>query len=122
MINEIAYTAYPSDDVARARAWYEQHLGLEFAGPYMEDGVEKYNEAHIGGGCFSLMASEWVRREPGSAAGIVFEVDDIEDAVRGLRAKGVAVEEIFETPVCRQTSFSDLDGNRVSIHQRNAGR
>jgi predicted enzyme related to lactoylglutathione lyase len=68
------------------------------------------------------MWSEWVGREPGSAAGIVFEVDDIEDAVRSLRAKGVVVEEIFETPVCRQTSFSDPEGNKVSIHQKNAGR
>jgi predicted enzyme related to lactoylglutathione lyase len=122
MIKHIAFIAYPSNDVAGTRAWYEEHLGLEFAGPYVEDGVEKYNEAHLGDACFSLMASEWVGREPGSAAGVVFEVDDIEATMRALRANGVIVEEIHETPVCRQTSFADPEGNKVSIHQKNAGR
>ncbi len=96
MITEIAYTAYPSNDVAGTRAWYEKMLGLEFAGPYIEDGLEKYNEAHIAGGAFSLMASEWVGREPGSGAGVVFEVDDIESAMRFLRDKGVTLEGMFD--------------------------
>jgi predicted enzyme related to lactoylglutathione lyase len=118
MIKDIAYTAYPSNDVAGTRAWYEETLGLEFAGPYVEDGVEKYNEAHLSTGCFSLMASEWVGREPGSAAGIVFEVDDIDDATRSLRAKGVAVEDLFDGPVCRQTSILDPEGNKITLHQK----
>jgi hypothetical protein len=57
MIKSIAFVAYPSDDVAGTRAWYEGMLGLVFAGAYVEDGVEKYNEAHLGNGSFSLMAS-----------------------------------------------------------------
>ncbi len=118
MIKDIAYTAYPSNDVAGTRAWYEDTLGLTFAGPYVEDGVEKYNEAHLTNGCFSLMASEWVGREPGSAAGIVFEVDDIDDAARSLRAKGVALEDLFDGPVCRQASFADPEGNKVTLHQK----
>lgn len=47
MIKDIAFTAYPSNDVAGTRAWYEKCLGLEFARPYCEDGVEKYNEVHF---------------------------------------------------------------------------
>lgn len=120
MIKSIAYTAYPSDDVAATRAWYERVLGLTFAGPYTEQGVEKYNEAHIDDGCFSLMASEWVGREPGSAAGVFFEVDDIEATVDDLRAKGVAVEDIWDGPVCRQTSLCDPEGNKISLHQKKA--
>ncbi len=122
MIKDIAFSAYPSNDVAGTRTWYEECLGLRFAGPYCEDGVEKYNEAHFGSGCFSLMSSEWVGRDPGSAASVVFEVDDIESAVRVLRAKDVIVEDIHEGPVCKQTSFSDPEGNKVTIHQKNAGR
>jgi predicted enzyme related to lactoylglutathione lyase len=122
MVKDIAFTAYPASDVAGTRAWYERCLGLSFAGPYCEDGIEKYNEAHVGSGCFSLMAPEWVGREPGSAAGVVFEVDDIEDAVALLRARGVAVADVEVGPVCKQTSFSDPEGNKVTIHQKNAGR
>jgi predicted enzyme related to lactoylglutathione lyase len=122
MIKDIAFTAYPSNDVAGTRAWYEEKLGLTFAGPYSEEGVEKYNEAHIGSGCFSLMAPEWVGRAPGSAAGVVFEVDDIEKAVQSLRDKGVIVEDIYEGPVCKQTSLCDPEGNKVSLHQKKLAR
>jgi predicted enzyme related to lactoylglutathione lyase len=118
MIKDIAFTAYPSNDVAGTRAWYEEKLGLIFAGPYVEEGVEKYNESHFGSGCFSVMASEWVGREPGSAAGVVFEVEDIEKATRSLRGKGVMVEDVYEGPVCKQVSFSDPEGNKVTLHQK----
>ena len=117
MIKEIAFNAYPSKDVAGTRAWYEENLGLKFSGPYTEDGVEKYNEAPVGNGYFSLMAAEWIGRDPGSASGVVFEVDDIEAAAKTLRDRGVAVEDIYETPVCKVTSFADPEGNKVSLHQ-----
>jgi predicted enzyme related to lactoylglutathione lyase len=117
VIKDIAFIAYPSDDVARTRAWYEATLGLAFAGPYVEDGVEKYNEVHLGNGCFSLMASEWVGREPGSGAGIYFEVDDIQSMADGLRAKGITTDDIWDGPVCKQTSLRDPEGNKVSLHQ-----
>lgn len=122
MIKDIAFIAYPSNDVAATRAWYEDKLEMTFAGPYTEDGIEKYNEAHLGNGCFSLMAAEWVGREPGSAAGAVFEVDDIETAVQSLRRKGVTVGSIEELPRCKQTSFRDPEGNKVTLHQKNPGR
>jgi predicted enzyme related to lactoylglutathione lyase len=118
MIKDIAFTAYPSNDVAGTRAWYERVLGLALAGPYIEDGVEKYNEAHFPSGCFSLMASEWVGREPGSAAGMAFEVDDLESAIRSLRNQGVTVGDTHDGPVCRQTSLADPEGNKVTLHQR----
>lgn len=117
MIKEIAFTAYPAKDVAGLRKWYEEKLGLKFSGPYEEDGVEKYNEANVGGGYFSVLWNEWVDREPGSASGVVFEVDNIDDAVANLRGKGIEVEDVYDTPVCRITSFADLEGNKVSLHQ-----
>ncbi len=117
MIKEIAYTAYPADNVQSTREWYERTLGLKFNAPYAEDGVEKYNEAQVGNGWFSVMTSEWTARPAGSGTGIMFEVDNIEDACTQLRDKGIAVENIYETPVCKITSFEDPEGNRVSLHQ-----
>lgn len=119
MIKHIAFTVYPSNDVAGTRAWYEEMLGLKFAGPYVEDGVEKYNEAHLGDGAFALMASEWVGREPGTAASIAFEVDDLAVAVQSLRERGVVIDDVFEGPVCTSASFADPEGNKVTIHQKN---
>ncbi len=54
MIKEIAFTAYPARDVAKLREWYEKNLALKFSGPYVEKGVEQYNESDLGGTCFSL--------------------------------------------------------------------
>ncbi len=120
MIKEIAFTAYPSGNVAATRSWYENVLGLKFSPPLEENGVEKYTEAKVGDTYFSLMTSEWVQREPGTASGIVFEVDDIESTVKSLRGSGVEVEDIYETPVCKITSLNDPEGNKVSLHQRTA--
>jgi catechol 2,3-dioxygenase-like lactoylglutathione lyase family enzyme len=117
-ITDLAFVAYPSDDVARTRSWYENTLGLAFAGAYVEDGVEKYNEAHLATSCFSLMASEWVGRPPGAGAGAVFEVDDIDAAICELRDKGVTIDDFFDGPVCKQASFTDPEGNKITLHER----
>ncbi len=120
-VKHIAFTAYPSNDVARSRRWYEEKLGLAFAGPYIEDGVEKYNEAHFDGGCFSIMAAEWTDRAAGSASSVYFEVDDIDETLADLRESGVTIDARFDGPVCVQASFSDPDGNKVTIHQARTG-
>jgi catechol 2,3-dioxygenase-like lactoylglutathione lyase family enzyme len=117
-IKDIAFVAYPSDDVAGTRAWYENTLGLVFAGPYIEDGAEKYDEAHLAMSCFSLMASEWVGRPPGAGAGVAFEVDDLDAAIGELRDKGVTIDDAFDGPVCKKASFRDPEGNSVTLHQR----
>lgn len=120
MVKEIAFTAYPAKDVARLRRWYEDMLGLRFDGSFAEDGVEKYDQANVNGGYFSLMWHEWMERAPGSGSGIVFEVDDLEATIATLRAKGATVEDPYATPVCKVTSFDDPEGNRISLHQRTA--
>jgi predicted enzyme related to lactoylglutathione lyase len=117
MIKEIAFTAYPSKNVQSTREWYEKHLGLKFSGPFSEDGVEKYNEANVGGGYFSLMTHEWMETDPGTGKGVAFEVDNIEEAIRKLRGAGIEVADPYETPVCKVTSFSDPEGNKVTFHQ-----
>jgi predicted enzyme related to lactoylglutathione lyase len=122
MIKSIAFTAYPSSDVAATRQWYEETLGLRFAGAYIEDGLEKYNEAHLGDGCFSLMSADWTKRAPGSAASVYFEVDDLETTVASLEAKGIKIEDRFNGPVCSQASFCDPEGNRITIHETESSR
>jgi predicted enzyme related to lactoylglutathione lyase len=117
VIKEIAFTAYPAKDVAGLRKWYEDKLGLKFTGPFEENGVEKYNEANVGGGYFSVLTHEWQERDPGTASGVVFEVDNIDDTIADLRKKGVDVADPYATPVCKLASFNDLEGNRVTLHQ-----
>lgn len=118
MITGLAFTAYPAKDVEKLRDFYRDSLGLKFSGEFAENGVLKYDEAILPDGCFAVLTSEWAGREPGTAGSAVFEVDDIEKMRNDLIAKGIEVESIYDTPVCRLTSFSDLEGNKVSLHQR----
>lgn len=122
MIRDIAFTAYPCADVAATRAWYERHLRLTFSGPYEEDGTEKYNEAPVGGACFALMWHEWMEAAPGSGNGVAFEVDDIEESMTALRAAGISVEPVYETPVCKLTTLRDREGNKITLHEMNPER
>ncbi len=78
MIKDIAFTAYPSNNVKSTREWYEKMLDLKFSGAFEENGIEMYNEANVGPSCFALMTSQWIAREPGTGVGVAFEVDDIE--------------------------------------------
>jgi predicted enzyme related to lactoylglutathione lyase len=115
MIKDIAFTAYPAKNVEALRAFYERALGLKFTAPFAEDGVLKYDESLVGSGCFALMTTEWAEIAPSS--GLAFEVDDIDKTVADLRAKDVDVSNIYDTPVCRLTSFNDPEGNKVTLHQ-----
>jgi predicted enzyme related to lactoylglutathione lyase len=117
MVKEIAFTAYPAKDVAALRKWYQDNLGVPFDNPYVEDGVEKYNEANIAGSFFSVLTTEWIGREPGTGCGIAFEVHDIDKAIADLRAKGIEIEDAYATPVCKLASLEDLEGNKVTLHQ-----
>jgi predicted enzyme related to lactoylglutathione lyase len=117
MIKEIAFTAYPAKDVAGLRKWYEETLGIPFSAPYVEDGVEQYNEANVGNGYFSLMTIDWMQAAPGSGNGLAFEVTDLDRTIADLKGKGVSVEDPYETPVCKLAVAQDLEGNRVVLHQ-----
>lgn len=122
MIRDVAFTAYPCADVASLRAWYELHLGLRFAGPYIEDGAEKYNEAHVGNACFSLMWHGWMDAAPGTGNGIAFEVDDLARSVAALRDAGIAAGDIYESAMCKSTWFRDPEGNRITLHEMSPKR
>lgn len=115
MIKDIAFSAYPAKDVEALRRFYADNLGFKFTAPFAEDGVLKYDEAQVGSGWFSVMTSEWLEIAP--TAGVAFEVDDLDKTVADLRSKGIEIENIYDTPVCRITSFNDPEGNKVTLHQ-----
>lgn len=115
MVKDIAFTAYPAKDVAALRKFYADNLGLKFSGPFEEEGVLKYDEAQVGSGWFAVMTVEWAEISP--SAGLAFEVDDIQKTIEDLRSKGVQIEGVYDTPVCRLSSFNDPEGNKITLHQ-----
>ncbi len=117
MIKHIAFTAYPVKEMARARTFYEQTLGLKPA----ESFGEMWQEYDVAEGTFALVVTTgedipefWKR----PAASIAFEVDDLDAEVERVRGLGVkVVVEPFQTPVCKAVVIEDPEGNAVSLHQ-----
>ena len=85
-LKRVAFTMYPVKDMPRARAFYEETLGLPpskygAASPWVEFDLP-------GGGCLAITTV--TPNEPSASAGgtIAFEVEDLPALVADLKAKG----------------------------------
>jgi catechol 2,3-dioxygenase-like lactoylglutathione lyase family enzyme len=115
-------TILPVIDAERARSFYENTLGLSYAG---RSGDGKHLFA-IASGTLALL-----QKPPGSQAAhtaLSFEVNDTADAVRELSQRGVEFED-YDFPglktvnkVCvlgseKAAWFKDTEGNILCVHQ-----
>ena len=115
MFQKVAFTMYPVKDMARARAFYEETLGLGLApqratSPWVEFDLP-------GGGCLAI--TDVTGDEPRSdGATIAFEVDDLPATIAALKGKGVTFKaEDIESPVCRMAVCLDSEGNAIILHK-----
>src|SRR6516164_11826990 len=89
MFKKVAFTMYPVSDVARARKFYEETLGLK-AGSAGNQGERWWVEYDLPeGGCLAL--TNFIPDKPSDAAGgtVAFEVEDLDKLVADLKAKDV---------------------------------
>jgi predicted enzyme related to lactoylglutathione lyase len=116
MLNKVAFTMYPVKDMPRARAFYEEILGL---GPSRNGATSPWVEFDLpGGGCLAITTV--TPNEPSASAGgtIAFEVEDLPALIADLKAKGVAfAAEGIESPVCRMAVCLDSEGNAIILHK-----
>ncbi len=122
-ITEIAFSCYPVTDMARARKFYEDVLGLKPTMIVGEPGGMQWTEYEIATGTLSLGAGapDWKPTATGCSVGL--EVEDFDVAIAHLKANGVKFKmEPFPTPVCHMAFIFDTEGNLVCIHKRNAGQ
>jgi predicted enzyme related to lactoylglutathione lyase len=120
-VTGIAYTAYPVRNLRRARAFYEQRLGLAptLAG---RAGAE-WVEYRIGAG--HLVITNRLEDGGPSAQGAVvaLQVERLDAAVAALRAdRGVPVAEPVTLTGFRFVLTADPEGNRVMLYERTAPR
>lgn len=121
-VTEIAFTCYPVTDMARARAFYENVLGLKATYSVGEPNGMQWTEYDIAHGTLAIGAGapDWHARADGCMAGL--EVEEFDTAIAHLKASNVRFKmEPFPTPVCRMALILDPDGNTICIHKRNAG-
>jgi len=115
---EIAFVSYPVTDLKRARAFYEETLGLEVSTVFGNEdrGWVEY-DIEAGTLAISNMIPEWKPSEDGAVAGL--EVEDFDSAIDDLRKAGVEIKiGPFETQVCRMATIVDPDRNMIIIHKR----
>jgi len=115
--------ALPAQDIARARKFYEQTLGLAPSeiGP---DGGVWYKTGET---TFFVFPSQG--KASGDHTQIGLEVDDIAAAVNELKSKGVKLEE-YDSPQVKTNNgivdmgdsrgcwFKDSEGNLIGVMQR----
>lgn len=53
-----------------------------------------------------------------SFQGVICETDNIENEIKELKAKGIEVDKIDETPWGRFAWLKDLDDNQICLHQK----
>lgn len=112
---EIAFTAYPSTNMARSRKFYEGVLGLKVSRKFSRTFIE-YD---IGPGTLVLVCAPklWPPSRKGTAAAL--EVVDFDAAVAHLKKKKVKLAiPVQEFPTCRMLGVRDPDGNMITLHQR----
>jgi predicted enzyme related to lactoylglutathione lyase len=116
MLKRVDNAHYWTKDMDAAVAFYRDVLGL---GLRMQAG-EDWAEFDAGGTTVALHGTREGHAPPQAGATVVFEVDDLEAAMRALRARGVPFEgEVNEVPgYGRFISFRDPDANLLQIFQR----
>jgi len=117
-VKEVAFVFHPVADIARARRFYEEFLGLKTAVQVEISPGRWWVEFDVAG--VALAISNAVPGAPASS--LTLEVANLDAAVAAARAAGVPIAfDVMEFPPCRLSAIKDPDGNQIGLHQRKAG-
>lgn len=117
MFKKVAFTMYPVRDVARARKFYEETLGLT-VGMAGNHGDMHWIEYDLpAGGCLALTnATDELPRASGGT--IALEVEDLHTLIAELKGKSVAFKsDVIRGPKCQMAVCLDSEGNSLLLHQ-----
>ena len=123
--NHPVYAYIPAKDVARARRFYEEKIGLQPGGPQIDGGVTYKFGDHTA--CFLYDAGDSAGTS--KASQLFWQVDDVEREVKELRSRGVQFEhysadeipgmsmkgDIAEGGGTRAAWFKDTEGNIMAL-------
>ena len=119
-VTGIAFALYRVTDVARARKFYGETLGLKTC-TEMEFAPGMWWIEYDAGGpsALALTNFELPAMNGPRTSGVALEVTNYAEALAQLRAAGVAITwGPNEFPVCHSFAVKDPDGNDLYIHQR----
>ncbi len=118
MFQKVAFTMLSVTEPLRARAFYEDVLGLT-RGLASPDGT--WTEYDLpGGGCLALFRHPDPKqaRAPGGGASVALEVADLDVLNERLKQAGVVYQgDVVRGPHCRMSNILDSEGNSLILHQ-----
>ena len=115
MVTKLDFVGIPTQDMARARGFYVDTLGLR-----PDERTE--SEAWAGDTCFSLWEPErfGMPFTPNNNA-LAMHVEDVAASRKALEGQGVQFAgDTLDTGVCHMAFFTDPDGNALMLHSRYA--
>jgi predicted enzyme related to lactoylglutathione lyase len=116
MFKKVAFTMYPVKDAQRARAFYQDTLGLTVGSNSSSGTWTEYDLP--GGGCLALFATNDIEPSSGAGGSIAFEVEDLDALTARLKAAGVEFKaDLIHSPVCRMSIILDSEGNSILLHE-----
>jgi predicted enzyme related to lactoylglutathione lyase len=114
-VQSLAFVGIPVTDLKRARAFYEEVLGLRVVEEMMGGQWVEYD---LGNNTLAIanVGPQWTPSDQGTGAAL--EVDDFDAAVKWLKEHNVTfLVEAYESPCCRMAIIQDPDGNNIVIHK-----
>jgi predicted enzyme related to lactoylglutathione lyase len=116
-IKEFAFVFHPVTDIARARKFYEDLLGLKIGLQIEFAPGQWWIEYDVAGQAIAI--SNAMSGTPASS--LTLEVADLDAALATARAAGATIAfDVMEFPPCRMFAVKDPDGNQIGLHQRKA--
>ena len=113
-IKGVAFVYHTVTDVARARKFYEELLGLKVGLQVEFTPGQWWIEYDIAGQALAIS-----NMRPGTPNTSLFlEVANLDESFAAVRAGGATiVREVMEFPTCRLFTIKDPDGNQIGLHQ-----
>jgi catechol 2,3-dioxygenase-like lactoylglutathione lyase family enzyme len=116
-VEHVDFVSLLTNDIARAKAFYTDLLGLE-----VESEGEHDIELRVGQVTLDIFDPSSVGQPfAPSPGGLALRVSDVAAVRAELETKGVKFEgATLDTGVCHMASFRDPDGNALMLHRRYA--
>ena len=114
-VEHVDFVSFLTQDIARARRFYAETLGLEIETEGASDMEFRCGQVTLDVFDPSSIGQPFTP----SPAGLALRVADVDAARAELEAQGVRFDgETLVTGVCKQAWFKDPDGNSLMLHRR----
>ncbi len=124
MIKKIAFVAHPTRDLAAARKFFGEALGLQLQKEYSQGDGDGWVEYGTPDGKTIALDTFSPKNSPDASVYMALETDDIAAEVKNLEEHGVRVamqpwsnESKDGELMCKMAIVLDPDGNAIMLHE-----